>query len=258
MKQNIKREFYRFINLKLLWLIIFLSALLACIPLTDYSFYKSTVWDITFIDFIRLLDCGGGLFLGFSFNFILITSICIALSIYSEFRYRTFCYEKMSGISFLHSVVSRFTVASLIVIVEIIILVLAIAFFSIKNSFDAELGGVQIVLQFACTFVSGLHVAFATIIFAFIFQSGFKAVLASFVRYLILGFLWAIIAGQMDMNLRIQYLVLDPLNCVQTVFAGNLIMNNYWIMLSCALLSFIVDVLFLFVIAEMIDKKRDY
>lgn len=253
-----KKVLYRFVNLKILWIIIAFLILLVCIPLTDYSFYQAILLDTTAKDFLHLLNCGGGMFLGFAFNFVLIISICVGLVLHSELANKTFFYEKMNGISVIQSIVQRFWVAGIIVAMELVILVFVFTFCSLKNGFDVEFCVVDIILQFACVLLSGLHIAFVTCVAAVILQSGYKAILFSFVRYLVMGFLWGSMGTEIDKSIRIQFFVSDPFYCIQTVFTNDLVMDNYWVILSFVFMSFIINVGISLGVANLVDSRRDY
>lgn len=97
--QLAKKEQYRMLRTKTTIIVLGLLIVLVLIPLSDYSFYKQTPLELTGQDFLRLLNCGGGTFLGFSINYILFNVVCVGLIFHSEFVNKTFLYEKMHGIS---------------------------------------------------------------------------------------------------------------------------------------------------------------
>ena len=75
-----------------------------------------------------------------------------------------------------------------------------------------------------------------------------------FVRYLVGGFLWGSVAGGVSENLRIQYLAVDPFNCVQAIFETELIMNNDVILLGIIILSFVINVGIWLAIVKAVQK----
>lgn len=127
----------------------------------------------------------------------------------------------------------------------------------IKNGFNIDSSLTDIFLQFLCLLVTGLHIAFVTCTITVLLQSGFKSVLIVFVRYLIFGFLWVSMASNIETSCRIQYLVADPINCVLTVFAQGLVMDNYGIMFVIVCLSFVVNVGIWLSIVHIADLRGD-
>ena len=116
--QLAKKEQYRMLRTKTTIIVLGLLIVLVLIPLSDYSFYKQTPLELTGQDFLRLLSCGGGTFLGFSINYILFNVVCVGLIFHSEFVNKTFLYEKMHGISMMQSLGQRFLIVTEIVLVE--------------------------------------------------------------------------------------------------------------------------------------------
>ena len=55
-------------------------------------------------------------------------------------------------------------------------------------------------------------------------------------------------------NLRIQYLAVDPFNCVQAIFETELIMNNDVILLGIIILSFVINVGIWLAIVKAVQK----
>ena len=131
--QLAKKEQYRMLRTKTTIIVLGLLIVLVMIPLSDYSFYKQTPLELTGQDFLRLLSCGGGTFLGFSINYILFNVVCVGLIFHSEFVNKTFLYEKMHGISMMQSLGQRFLIVTEIVLVENIFFVVLFMVFSIKN-----------------------------------------------------------------------------------------------------------------------------
>lgn len=231
--------------------------LLSFIPLTDYSFYKEALFELTAGDHLKLLNCGGGMFIGFAFNFVLFTIVCVGLVFHREVKNKTILYEKMNGESVVSSVLQRFEVAGSIVAIAMIIIVFEFLFFAFKNGFDVEESMINIMIKYCCVLLSGLQVAFVTSTAVIVFRSGYTAMIFSFVRYLVFGFLWAGMGMGMNENIRIQMEVFDPFTCLLTIFSDHLIMNNYWIILSVVVMSFIINTGIMIGIAVILDHKRD-
>lgn len=252
-----KKERYYFFKTKRFFVVAGMMLLLSFIPLTDYSFYKESLFEITGADFLRLLNCGGGRFIGFAFNFVLFMIVCVALVFHSEVKNKTFFYEKTNGESVVSSILQRFEVAAGIVAIAIIIIVFEFLFFAIKNGFDMEDGIVNIIIKYCCVLLSGLRIAFVTSTAVIVFRSGYKALVFSFIRYVVFGFLWAGMGMGMNDNIRIQVEVFDPFTCILVIFTDHFIMNNYWIILSVVLMGFIINTGIMMGIAVISEHKRD-
>lgn len=251
--QLAKKEQYRMLRTKTTIIVLGLLIVLVMIPLSDYSFYKQTPLELTAQDFLRLLSCGGGTFLGFSINYILFNIVCVGLIFHSEFVNKTFLYEKMHGISMMQSLGQRFLIVTEIVLVENIFFVVLFMVFSIKNG-QPGLAIITITLKFIGLFIIGLQIAFVMIIATYLIQNAWKAFGLLFVRYLVGGFLWGSVADGVSENLRIQYLAVDPFNCVQAMFETELIMNNDVILLGIIILSFVINVGIWLAIVKAVQK----
>lgn len=252
-----KKERYYFFKTKKFGIVAAMMLLLSFIPLTDYSFHKETLFEITAADYLQLLNCGGGMFIGFAFNFVLFIIVCAGLVFHSEVKNKTILYEKMNGESIVSSVLQRFEAAGSIAATALIIIVLEFLFFSFKNGYDVEESMVNIVIKYCCMLLSGLQIAFVTSTAAIIFRSGYKAVIFSFVRYLVFGFLWASAITGVNQNIYIQMSVFDPFDCMWTIFESDLIMNNYWIILCVVVMSFLINTGIMIGAAVIVDGKRE-
>lgn len=253
-----KKELFYFIKTKRVLMVFILLTILFVIPLTDYKIYKESLIDITGADYIRLLNCGGGMFLGFSFNCIWILTICVGIMFHNEFKYKTFLYEKMSGVSMFESITQRFWIIFFVVLMELFLIGGAFVFFVKKNELGFETSIWDMILKFTSVFFSSLHVAFVTGIITIIFKSAYKAIMISFIRYIVLGFLWGTMGMNLDKNIYIQFVVLDPFNCLSIVFSEGLVMDNFIVIASVTILSFFVNVGLWLWIACILDQKKHY
>lgn len=128
-----KKERYYFFGTKKFWVVAAMMLLLSFIPLTDYSFYKEALVDLTAADYFRLLNCGGGMFFGFAFNFVLFMIVCAGMAFHSEVKNKTILYEKMNGESIVNSVLQRFEAAGSIAVMAVVIIVLEFLFLLLKT-----------------------------------------------------------------------------------------------------------------------------
>lgn len=256
-----KKERYYFFRTKRFWAVAAMMLVLSFIPLTDYSFYREAVIDLTAADHLRLLNCGGGRFFGFAFNFVLFMIVCTGLAFHSEVKNKTILYEKMNGASIVSSVLQRFEAAGSIAVAALIIIVLEFLFFSFKNGYDVEESIVDVVIKYCCILLSGLQVAFVTSTAAVIFRSGYTAVVFSFVRYVVFGFVWSGMMMGVSHSLLTQIEAMDPFTCVMTitgsVFNTDLRTDNYWIILGVVVMSFLINTGIMVGAAVVVDGKRE-
>jgi len=153
----------------------------------------------------------------------------------------------------MQSLGQRFLIVTEIVLVENVFFVVLFMVFSIKNG-QPGLAIITITLKFIGLFIIGLQIAFVMIIATYLIQNAWKAFGLLFVRYLVGGFLWGSVAGGVSENLRIQYLAVDPFNCVQAIFETELIMNNDVILLGIIILSFVINVGIWLAIVKAVQK----
>lgn len=201
------------------------------------------------------------MFFGFAFNFVLFMIVCAGMAFHSEVKNKTILYEKMNGESIVNSVLQRFEAAGSIAVAALIIIVLEFLFFSFKNGYDVEESIVDVVIKYCCILLSGLQVAFVTSTAAVIFRSGYKAVVFSFVRYLVFGFLWSGVIMGVSRSMLTRMEAIDPFTCLMaitgSVFKTDLRMDNYWIILSVVVMSFLINTGIMIGAAVIVDRKRE-
>lgn len=251
-----KKELFRIITTKLKYIIILLPLGVALSPLSDYRLCKSSILHINGSDYIHLLLCGAS---GF-FSTLLITAIvlCIGFILHNEFRERTILYERMNGLNIIESVISRFSVASIVVLLQVILLIILWLICSIKNGFHIEGSIGDFCLKFVCLLVSGIHVSIVTVTTSFVFQSGHKAIIICFLRYILGGLLWGVFCGGMDEKIIIQCRCIEPVMNIRLIFEDYLIMDNYWIILSMTILSLLTNTMIWLLILVKSSEGKDY
>lgn len=251
-----KKELFRITNTKLKYVIIFLLLGVTLSPLTDYNLCKSSILHINGADYIHLLLCGASGF--FSTLFIMAIVLCIGFILHKEFKEQTIFYEKMNGFSVIQSVIARFSIANVVVILQIIFLIVLWMICSIKNGFYIEGSISDFCLKFMCLLMSGIHVSIVTVIASFVFQSGHKAIVISLLRYILGGLLWGVFCGGIDQKIIIQCRSIEPVMNMRLIFEEHLIMDNYWIMLSTTILSLLINVIVWLLILVKLSKNKDY
>lgn len=256
MKSTCRKEVYRVMHMKGFWIIALAMLLVALVPMTDWFFLGKSVLSMSMNDYLILLNCGGGMLMGFGFCCVLSIIVSVGLIFHSEFHYKTYFYEKMHGVSAIKSLMARFLISVILVSFIVVGILGAFLFCFFNNGGSLNCGVVDFVLYLLCFAFSAIQVSVVTAVAAMYFQSGYKAIMFSFVRYVVIGFVWSSIGGE---KYYIQFQALDPFNAIAMAFAGDeLIMNNYWIILSVVVLSLLINVYVAVLVLEASDKRRDY
>ncbi len=256
MKSTCRKEICRIIHMKAFWMIAFIMMLVALVPATDWFFLGQSMLGMSMNDYLILLNCGGGMLMGFGFCCLSAIIISVGLIFHSEFDNKTYFYEKMHGVTVIKSIMARFLVSILLVMFIVIGILGVFAFCFFTNGNNLDCGVVDFILYLLCFVFSVLQVSLVTTVAVMYFQSGYKAIMFSFVRYMVMGFVWSSIGGE---KYYIQIQALDPFNAVTMAFTGDeLIMNNYWIILSVVVLSLLINVYVAVLVLEAKEKCRDY
>lgn len=251
-----KKELFRIVTTKLKYIIILLLLGVALSPLSDYRLRKSTILHINGSDYIHLLLCGASGF--FPTLLIMAIVLCIGFILHKEFKEETILYEPMNGLNIIQSVISRFFIASIVALLQIILLIILWMICSIKNGFHIEGNIYDFCLKFVCLLVSGIHVGIVTLITSFVFQNGHKAIVICFLRYILGGLLWGVFCGGMDQKIIIQCRCIEPVMNIRLIFEDYLIMDNYWIILSMTILSLLTNTMIWLLILVKASKNKDY